>query len=124
MVNDLTLMFTDLTDSTVLYEQVGDPQAFFLVQQHFSRLKGTIVSNNSAIVKTIGDAVMATFENPMGAVNTALEVLDSIENCNASTSENVAIKIGLYRDYFIAITSNEQQDYFGQTVNTAARIQG
>lgn len=123
-VNDLTMMFTDLTDSTALYDQVGDPQAFFLVQQHFARLKETIVNNNGAIVKTIGDAVMATFENSVDAVNAALDILDTIENFNQSISESVAIKIGLHRGYCIAITSNEQQDYFGQTVNTTARIQG
>ncbi|MFK7857098.1 MAG: DUF5939 domain-containing protein [Granulosicoccus sp.] len=123
-VNDLTLMFTDLTDSTALYDKVGDPQAFFLVQQHFARLKEIIVENNGAIIKTIGDAVMATFVHPVDAVNAALGVLDTIERFNESISESVAIKVGLHRGYCIAITSNEQQDYFGQTVNTAARIQG
>jgi len=123
-VNDLTLMFTDLTESTALYEQVGDPQAFFLVQQHFARLREVIISNNGAIVKTIGDAVMATFENSVDAVNSSLEALVAIETFNDSISESVEIKIGIHKGYCIAISSNDQQDYFGQTVNTAARVQG
>lgn len=123
-INDLTIMFTDLTDSTALYDQVGDPQAFFLVQQHFARLREVIVANNGAIVKTIGDAVMATFENPLNAVKASLGTLEVIDNFNDSISEHIAIKIGLHRGYCIAINSNDQQDYFGQTVNTAARIQG
>lgn len=123
-INDITMMFTDLTDSTALYDQVGDPQAFFVVQQHFARLKEVIGNNNGAIVKTIGDAVMATFENPICAVSAALEALDTIDTFNESISESVIIKIGLHRGYCIAVNSNEQQDYFGQTVNTAARIQG
>lgn len=123
-VNDITMMFTDLTDSTALYDQVGDPQAFFVVQQHFARLKEVVVNNNGAIVKTIGDAVMATYKNPIEAVKAALEALEAIETFNESISESVVIKIGLHRGYCIAVNSNEQQDYFGQTVNTAARIQG
>lgn len=123
-VNDVTMMFTDLTDSTALYDQVGDPQAFFVVQQHFARLKEVIVDNHGAIVKTIGDAVMATFNSPKDAVTTALQALETIDKFNESISENVVIKIGIHRGYCIAVNSNEQQDYFGQTVNTAARIQG
>lgn len=123
-VKDMSVMFTDLTDSTAMYEKVGDPQAFFLVQQHFAQLKKVISHHNGAIVKTIGDAVMATFTTPQDAIEAALDALAAINDLNQTISENIIIKIGIHRGYCIAVDSNEQQDYFGQTVNIAARVQG
>ena len=63
-VKDITILFTDLKGSTALYERIGDLKAFSLVHRHFDSLEQVINNHNGAIVKTIGDAVMATFLNP------------------------------------------------------------
>ena len=63
-ITSLTFLFTDLKGSTALYERVGDLAAFDLVRAHFHALLEIISSEKGAVVKTIGDAVMATFVRP------------------------------------------------------------
>lgn len=63
-VKDITILFTDLKGSTALYDQIGDPKAYFLVRQHFDTLGNVINRYEGATIKTIGDAVMATFMTP------------------------------------------------------------
>jgi class 3 adenylate cyclase len=124
-VRDVTVLFTDLKSSTALYERIGDLKAFSLVQQHFDRLAAVIQANAGAIVKTIGDAVMAAFQRPVDAVRAALEMQAQIDAFNREHGErNVVLKIGIHRGPSIAVTLNDSLDYFGHTVNVAARVQG
>ena len=123
-VKDITVLFTDLKGSTAIYEKIGDPQAFFLVRQHFDALGRVIVRHSGAIVKTIGDAVMATFLNPLDAVNAAIEMLSAIDDFNQGIAEKMILKIGIHRGHSIAVTLNDRLDYFGQMVNIASRVQG
>ncbi len=123
-VSQVTLMFTDLRGSTALYERVGDAVAYRLVREHFAFLAGVIRKQNGAIVKTIGDAVMAAFNDPADAVRSALEVQGSVETFNQShAGEDIVIKLGLHQGPCIAVTLNERLDYFGSTINMAARLQ-
>jgi class 3 adenylate cyclase len=122
-VQDITVLFTDLKGSTALYEKIGDPQAFFLVRQHFDALGRVVNRHKGAIVKTIGDAVMATFLNPLDAVQAAIEMLAAIEDFNKGIAEKMVLKIGVHRGHSIVVTLNDRLDYFGQTVNIAARVQ-
>jgi class 3 adenylate cyclase len=123
-VKDITLLFTDLKGSTALYDRIGDLNAFSLVQQHFDRLQDVTVANNGTVIKTIGDAVMAAFLNPLDAVRAAVAMLDEMERFNRDHIDRLLIlKIGLHKGASIAVTSNDQLDYFGQAVNIAARVQ-
>jgi class 3 adenylate cyclase len=123
-VQDITFLFTDLKGSTAMYDRIGDAQAYYLVRQHFDTLGRVIAHNGGAIVKTIGDAVMATFVNPVDAVKAASEMLTEIEAFNKEITEDIILKIGIHRGHSIVVTLNERLDYFGQTVNIAARVQG
>jgi class 3 adenylate cyclase len=123
-VKDIALLFTDLKGSTALYERIGDLNAFALVQQHFDRLQAVTIRHHGAIIKTIGDAVMAAFMQPGDAVNAALEMREAIADFNRSQPDRALIlKIGLHKGAAIAVTLNDRLDYFGQTVNIAARVQ-
>lgn len=123
-IKDITILFTDLKGSTELYNRIGDLNAFSLVNEHFNSL-GTVVNRNSvAIVKTIGDAIMATFLNPYDAIKAALEMLEEIENLNQRLEQKaIILKIGIHSGPSIAVTLNERLDYFGETVNVASRVQ-
>ncbi|MEK7766599.1 MAG: adenylate/guanylate cyclase domain-containing protein, partial [bacterium] len=124
-VKSITLLFTDLKGSTALYDQIGDLKAFALVQQHFESLGCIVQKHAGAIVKTIGDAVMATFLDPVSGVKAALEMLEDIEAFNQEHgSRDLILKIGLHHGPSLAVTSNDRLDYFGQTVNVASRVQG
>ena len=117
-------MFTDLKGSTALYEKLGDLNAYALVREHFALLELTAQQHGGAVVKTIGDAVMAAFSRPADAVEAALRILDEIERFNSEHGEpGIILKIGAHCGASIAVTLNENLDYFGQTVNVAARVQ-
>ena len=123
-VRRLALLFTDLQGSTALYERIGDMKAFDLVRQHFGHLREVITSNSGALVKTIGDAVMASFIDPLDAVQAALEMRARIDRFNADAGGDlIALKIGLHTGACLAVTLNDRLDYFGATVNVAARVQ-
>jgi class 3 adenylate cyclase len=123
-VKDIALLFTDLKGSTALYDRIGDLNAFALVQQHFGRLQEATVRHNGAIIKTIGDAVMAAFLKPADAVQAALEMRKEIASFNERQPDKALIlKIGVHTGAAIAVTLNDRLDYFGQTVNIAARVQ-
>jgi class 3 adenylate cyclase len=123
-VRRLALLFTDLKGSTELYDRIGDMKAFDLVRLHFGYLRECISRNSGALVKTIGDAVMASFVDPLDALRAALDMRARIAQFNAGAGgELIGLKIGLHAGACLAVTLNERLDYFGQTVNIAARIQ-
>ena len=124
-ITSLTFLFTDLRGSTELYERVGDLVAFDLVQAHFKVLNEIVAAEAGAVVKTIGDAVMATFPTPDRAIAAALRMRDAMQQLNERHGrEDLLIKIGVHEGPCIAVSMNERQDYFGQTVNIASRVQG
>jgi class 3 adenylate cyclase len=123
-VKRLALLFTDLQGSTALYERIGDMKAFDLVRLHFGYLRECIARNSGALVKTIGDAVMASFVDPLDALRAALEMRTRIAQFNAEAGgDQIALKVGLHSGACLAVTLNDRLDYFGQTVNIAARVQ-
>jgi class 3 adenylate cyclase len=123
-ITSLTFLFTDLQGSTALYERVGDLAAFDLVSAHFQVLQDIVAAETGAIVKTIGDAVMATFPSPNRAVAAALRMRDAMEKLNNDRgSEDLLLKIGIHEGPCLAVVLNERQDFFGQTVNIASRVQ-
>ena len=123
-IGEIALMFTDLKGSTAFYERVGDAKAYRLVREHFAFLGARVREHNGAIVKTIGDAVMAAFADPADAVRAALAIQQKVADFNAGHGgEAIVIKLGLHKGPCIAVTLNERLDYFGSTVNLAARLQ-
>jgi class 3 adenylate cyclase len=123
-ITSLTFLFTDLKGSTALYERVGDLAAFDLVRAHFHALLEIIASEKGAVVKTIGDAVMATFVRPEHAIVAGLRMRAAMEKLNAERgTADLVVKIGIHEGPCLAVMLNERQDYFGQTVNIAARVQ-
>ncbi|MGO4118818.1 adenylate/guanylate cyclase domain-containing protein [Rhizobium ruizarguesonis] len=124
-ITSLTFLFTDLRGSTALYERVGDLAAFDLVRAHFRVLHEIVATEAGAVVKTIGDAVMATFPSPDRAVAAALRMREAMLALNAERgSEDLLLKIGIHEGPCLAVSMNDRQDYFGQTVNIASRVQG
>ena len=126
----VTLMFTDLRGSTALYGRIGDARAYQLVREHFAYLASAVRANDGAVIKTIGDAVMAAFSDPCDALRAAIDVQRNVaafnraHSGNGKDNEGVVIKLGLHGGACIAVTLNDRLDYFGSTVNLAARLEG
>jgi len=123
-ITSLTFLFTDLKGSTQLYERVGDLHAYDLVKAHFRILHDIVASESGAVVKTIGDAVMATFPTPDRALAAALRMREGMRSLNEQRKhEDLLLKIGIHEGPCLAVMLNDRQDYFGQTVNIASRVQ-
>ncbi|HTD32890.1 MAG TPA: DUF5939 domain-containing protein [Candidatus Elarobacter sp.] len=113
-IRSMTIVFTDVVGSTQMYAATGDARAFRLVREHFDALHEVIALRRGAIVKTIGDAVMAVFADPVDAVEAALRF--------GEAATPLRLRIGLHRGPCIAMRSNDRLDYFGATVNVASRV--
>lgn len=122
----VALLFTDLTDSTALYSRVGDAKAFKVVHEHFDLLMSIITQRRGTLVKTIGDAVMAAFVEERDAIGAAVEMLERFPMFRGGLPEadRTYLKVGVYAGPCYVVTANGILDYFGQTVNLAARLQG
>jgi class 3 adenylate cyclase len=124
-LTSLTFLFTDLRGSTELYDRVGDLVAFDLVKEHFRVLNEIVAAERGAVVKTIGDAVMATFATPDRAVAAAIRMRDAMADLGRERDHpELLLKMGIHEGPCLAVTLDDRQDYFGQTVNIASRVQG
>ena len=122
----IAIMFTDLKGSTALYDALGDAPAYNLVRDHFSFLSDRVQRNHGFVVKTVGDAVMAAFSRPDHGVRAALAIQDDVASFNAARGDGatpIVLKLGLHAGPCIAVTTGDVLDYFGATVNVAARLE-
>ncbi len=120
-VGEQTLLFTDVVGSTAFYALRGDPGAFIEIKKHFDEVFKIVAENRGAVVKTIGDAVMATFTSPVDAVRSAHLIHDAFHPDRADTP--IRLRISLNTGPCIAVRLNSNADYFGGTVNIAAKLQ-
>ncbi|MBC7690763.1 MAG: adenylate/guanylate cyclase domain-containing protein [Methylotenera sp.] len=126
-VSTLAILFTDLKDSTAIYDEMGDAQAFGLVTQHLEVLTQCVKEHEGAVVKTAGDSVMATFTKADRALEAALAMQAAITRFNETSAfpdRKLQIKIGINQGPCFAVNLNDRLDFFGKNVNIAARAQG
>lgn len=122
----MTVLFSDLSNSTRLYQELGDASAFRFVYDHFALLEAVIEAHGGVMVKTSGDAVMAAFDHEEDALKAALEMLRHFEQYRRSHPECAIahLKLGLNSGACYLVSERVRLDYFGQIVNVAARLQG
>jgi len=125
-VRKMTLWFSDLTGSTALYARNGDPFAYSLVREHFDLVGEAVRQAEGAIVKTIGDGIMAVFTEVGPGLQAALDANARLADFNAANNlegeRRLQLKIGIHSGPAITVTLNERLDYFGTTVNVASRV--
>jgi len=123
-IGQVAIMFTDLQGSTMLYDKLGDSSAYRLVRDHFAFLSERVARRHGAVVKTVGDAVMAAFNDPADAVRAVLSIQDEVASFNNGRGDGgVILKVGLHRGACICVTVGGVLDYFGSAVNTASRLE-
>jgi class 3 adenylate cyclase len=121
-VGSLTVPFTDLRNSTSFYREIGDAPAFGRVMDHFAVLREAIAEEDGALVKTIGDAVMAVFRRPASALRAILDAQRRLA-APPGGAPPFYLKAGMHHGPCIAVTMNDRLDYFGSVVNMAARLE-
>lgn len=124
-ISNVVLVFTDIVDSTKLYASLGDGPAFQLVRKHFQVLFGAFTRNGGRVVKTIGDAVMASFTTGRAALTAVSEAMELLPTVGRRPDNNtfVEIRVGIHSGQATIVPLNGVNDYFGQTANIAARVQ-
>ena len=124
-IRSATIMFTDITGSTRMYEKLGDATAYNIVRDHFEILFEAIEQQGGTVIKTIGDAVMASFVTNEQAIKAAAEALEGLQKYNIARPEDeqLRVKFGIHRGSAVLVNLNNRLDYFGSIVNKAARIQ-
>jgi class 3 adenylate cyclase len=124
-IESLAVLFTDLKGSTELYQKLGDSKAFGFVQNHFRYLVEAVSLHRGGVVKTMGDAVMATFASGRDAVEAGVEMQRHWAAFRKERGgyDEVALKVGIHQGPAIAINNAGKLDYFGTMVNKAARVQ-
>ncbi|MEI9900242.1 MAG: adenylate/guanylate cyclase domain-containing protein [Hyphomicrobium sp.] len=124
-VGQVALLFSDLRGSTALYERVGDAAAYNIVRDHFAFLAAIVRSHDGAVVKTIGRRGNGpAFGDPAEAVKAALAIQADIATFNATREKALVVKLGVHTGGSVIVNLNERLDYFGSTVNMAARPAG
>lgn len=121
-IGRMTLLFSDLTGSTALYERVGDARAYAVVQEHFRVMEQAISDHEGAVIKTMGDAVMASFSSLSRAVAAAIQAVRETEARHGELG--IGVKLGVHEGPCLAVRANDRLDFFGTTVNLTARLQG
>jgi class 3 adenylate cyclase len=124
-VGHCAILFSDLTGSTALYTKAGDAAAFRLVDDHFDVLRKAVDAAGGTVVKTMGDAIMAAFLEPQVCLRAAIACLRGFEAFRKThpNGADTGLKLGLFAGPCYVVTANDTIDYFGQTVNCAARVQ-
>jgi class 3 adenylate cyclase len=120
-VGEQTILFTDLVGSTAMYAERGDPAAFVEVKKHFDEVFAIVGKHRGAIVKTIGDAVMGAFNEPLDALKAARAIHDAFPPGRGPDA--LRLRVSLHSGTCIAVRLNSAIDYFGHTVNLAAKLQ-
>ena len=118
---NLAVLFADVSDSTRLYEAIGDTAAFGNVRQVIDSLKGVTEAFNGRVVKTIGDGLMCAFPDADGAASAAGEMQRQIAQLPPlGSGKKMTIRVGFHFGPVI----QDGEDVFGDSVNIAARMAG
>ncbi|MCC2677931.1 MAG: adenylate/guanylate cyclase protein [Pseudobdellovibrio sp.] len=120
-LGEQTILFTDIVGSTKFYERVGDAKAFAEVRAHFQEIFSEVKKHDGAVVKTIGDAVMASFPSLENAFDAACAIQKRFPEGREDLS--IRVRISVHKGSVIAVQLNTGVDYFGKVVNSGAKIQ-
>ncbi len=119
-IGEQIILFTDIVGSTPMYTRLGDNKAFIAVQDHYVEIENIIKAHNGVVVKFIGDAVMAAFTD----ASLAFKANQDIHSAFKNNKDSLVLRTSFHIGQVLCVNMNVGLDYFGQTVNTAAKLQG
>lgn len=114
----VTLLVTDLDQPESIYEQLGDARAFTRIHENFRQLEGAVRRGAGALIKTVGEGVVAAFSEPVAAVKAGLEM----QREQPADEAMPRLRVAIHRGPAMAATLNDHLDYFGSMVNQAMRL--
>lgn len=117
----VAVLFTDIQGSTAYYEKFGDLAGLAMVHECNSLLEAIVAKRGGRVIKNIGDAIMASFDNCEQCVRTAIEMQQKLKEANAIKKENDRTRVRVGAHYGLGIVKSN--DVFGDVVNVASRVQ-
>jgi class 3 adenylate cyclase len=117
----VTLLFTDIVGSTEFFETAGDIAGRQMIQTHNDLLFPIIEDHGGKVIKTIGDAIMASFDDPGRAVQSCVRMQEALLSHNSQIQERERIRVRMGLHFGQAVM--DERDLFGDMVNTAARVE-
>lgn len=118
---NMAVLFADVSDSTKLYESIGDTAAFSNVREVVGTLKAITEAFQGRVVKTIGDGLMCVFPEADGAASAAAEMQRQVaQRPPLKSGKQLTIRVGFHYGPLI----HDGDDVFGDSVNVAARMAG
>jgi len=122
----ITMMFTDIVDSTRVKHAVGDPVYFAALKQHDSSLRDCIARHAGHELKTIGDSFFIAFTDPGEAVRCAVHIQQTLADTPIIVGdESIVVRIGLHTGIPIVYRDDVsgRTDLSGTDVDKAARVE-
>ena len=116
----VTLVFTDIVDSTVLTARLGDQAWMETVRRHHEVIRESAEAHGGTVVETQGDGAFLAFGSARRAVSCATDIQGAIGRAFADASPPIRVRIGLHTGDAL----HEEDRFFGTTVNYAARVAG
>ena len=124
-IRNISFVFTDLVDSVKLFSNIGDAAAYHILREHYAILGEVVRKHDGTIVKTRGDGIHAAFLTPDAALLASIEMQQSIRQFRSDGfCDPINIRIGINSGSSISVNLNDRLDYYGKTVNMAARLEG
>ena len=115
---NVAILFTDIVGSTELSQRLSPQSADEVRRSHFSVLRQAITETGGREVKNLGDGLMVVFSSASAALGCAVAMQQGVELVNREGAEPVGLRVGLS----VGEASNEDGDYFGDSVVEAARL--
>ena len=119
-VASINLLVTELDQAEDLYASLGDAGAFERIHEHFRLLEACIRQEGGALVKTIGEGILAVFGEPAAAVRAALDLPAAL--ASGEKTKGLRLRAGVHRGPARVATLNDHLDYFGTTVHQASQL--
>jgi class 3 adenylate cyclase len=122
MRTEVTILFSDIKGSTSYFERRGDAEGLAMLQHHNDLLFPVIQNSGGRVVKTIGDAIMACFKDPVGAIKAAIQMQQVMEDDRAVTEsfdDHIHIRVALHMGPGL----EKDNDVYGDVVNASAKVQ-
>ena len=114
----VTLLFTDIEDSTPINERLGDQRWMGLLREHNVLVRQQLQAHDAYEVKTDGDGFMVAFSSARKALQCAIAIQQAFAARNGSADEPLMIRIGLHTGEAV----QDAGDFYGRHVNFAARV--
>lgn len=115
----VTILFTDMIGSTDLTHQIGDAAAQDVIRAHNHIVRTALSHNRGKEVKHTGDGIMASFDDAVDAIGAAVDIQRKVAEHNERWPKlPLHLRIGMNTGEPIV----EENDYFGATVQVAARV--